>query len=154
MFKTGPFWRQIDFFDPKIIIFWALECLQCTLGNNSHGIDDENVFINDFCNQNMPLTGVFWSKWPEMAKNVYFSTWERRHISKIYYIRMMKILLKSLYDTSLWANVPFYNQKCNFRCSRDLNLCDRRKNGPKWPFWRLFESPPARGEQILVPDFF
>ena len=65
---------KLTFSTPKIIIFWALECLQCTLGNNSHGIDDENVFINDFCNKNMPLTGGFWSKWPEMAKNVYLST--------------------------------------------------------------------------------
>ena len=154
MIKNGPFWRQIDFLDPKNIIFWALECLQCTLGNNSHGINHENKFINEFCTLNRPKQVFFFVK---MAKNdqfFHFSMWKRRHISKIYYMRIIKMPLKSFYDITLRANVPFWYQKCSFRCSRDVNLCNRRINSPKWPFLTSLWGPPATGETIWFRNFF
>ena len=107
--------------------------------------------FNDWkCSRWVLEAKMFRNGWPFFN----FSMWKRRHISKIYYIMIMKILLKSLYDTRLWSIVPFYNQKCHFRCSRDLNFCNRRKNGPKWPFLTSFWGPPCKRRKYFGSRIF
>ena len=52
--QNEHFLHQIGFLDPKTIIFWALECFQCTLDNNSGAINLEIGFINEICKKNRP----------------------------------------------------------------------------------------------------
>ena len=53
------------------------------------------------------------------------------------------MLLKSFYNVTINAKVPFFNQKYHSRCLRDLKLRFMPKNGQKWPFLTSLGGPPC-----------
>ena len=62
----------------------------------------------------------------------------------------MKKPLKSYYNVTPCANVPFYHQKCHLRCSRDVIWCFRAKNCQKLPFLPPERTPTAESKNFNI----